>query len=147
MKIAHGQQVRELLRGCRAHFSRLVKDLSENDLEKARLGLGHAYSRNKMAFDPNRQDKPIINCIALLDGLDKNINTFAMRVREWYAWHFPELAKIVTDNISYAKVARCIRVRDTFDSKGRHDELVTACGDSEEIAAEIVKAMKSTMGQ
>ena len=23
--------------------------------------------------------------------LDKDINTFAMRVREWYCWHFPEL--------------------------------------------------------
>lgn len=147
LKIAHGQHIRELLRGCRAHFSRLVKDLSEGDLEKARLGLGHAYSRNKMQEDPNRQDKPIINTIALLDGLDKNINTFAMRVREWYAWHFPELAKIVTDNISYAKVARCIRVRDTFDQKGRIEELTTACGNNEEVAAEIVKAMKSTMGQ
>jgi len=28
-----------------------------------------------------------------------------MRVREWYGWHFPEMAKIITDNIQYAKVA------------------------------------------
>merc|ERR1711924_407248 len=136
----------ELLRGCRAHFSRLIKDVAEGDLEKARLGLGHAYSRNKISFDPNRQDKPIINTIALLDGLDKNINTFAMRVREWYAWHFPELTKIVTDNIAYAKVVRCIRVRDSFNQKERLEELTTICG-NEEVSAEIIKAMKSTMGQ
>eukprot|EP00933_Yihiella_yeosuensis_P005246 TRINITY_DN109725_c0_g1_i1.p1 TRINITY_DN109725_c0_g1~~TRINITY_DN109725_c0_g1_i1.p1 ORF type:complete len:488 (+),score=183.99 TRINITY_DN109725_c0_g1_i1:143-1606(+) len=142
--ITHGQSVRELLRGCRAHFSRLVKDLNELDMDKARLGLGHAFSRCRMQLDPNRQDKPILNTIALLDGLDKNINTFAMRVREWYAWHFPELTKIVTDNIAYAKVARVIRVRDSFD--GELEALNEACG-SEEVAQEIIKAMKLSMGQ
>jgi len=127
------------------HFQKLVKDLSELDLDKARLGLGHAFSRSRMQLDPNRQDKPIINTIALLDGLDKNINTFAMRVREWYAWHFPEMTKIVTDNIVYAKVARVIRVRDTYTPE-KETELVEACGD-EEVAAEITKAMKMSMGQ
>lgn len=143
--ITHGTSVRELLRGCRMHFGRLVKDLKELDLEKARLGLGHSFSRSRMQFDPNRQDKPIINTISLLDSLDKNINTFAMRVREWYAWHFPELAKIVTDNVAYAKVARVVRVRDTYD-KEREQELSDACG-SEEIAEEILKALKVSMGQ
>jgi nucleolar protein 56 len=33
----------------------------------------------------------IIQSIALLDQLDKDINTFAMRMREWYSYHFPEL--------------------------------------------------------
>merc|ERR1712232_126615 len=144
--ITHGQTVKELLRGCRMHFAKLVKDLNEVDLEKARLGLGHAFSRNRMQLDPNRQDKPIINTIALLDNLDKNINTFAMRVREWYAWHFPELAKIVTDNIAYAKVARVIRLRDSFDAAGRKDELTQACGD-EDVSNEVIKSMKSSMGQ
>lgn len=144
-KIIHGQTVRELLRGCRLHFSKLVKNLNEVDLEKARLGLGHSFSRNRMQLDPNRQDKPIINTIALLDGLDKNINTFAMRVREWYAWHFPELTKIVTDNIVYAQVSRIIGVRDDFKSD-KMTELIEVCG-SEEVAEEIAKAMKMSMGQ
>merc|ERR1711865_139740 len=93
----------------------------------------------------NRQDKPIINTIALLDNLDKNVNTFAMRVGEWYAWHFPELAKIVTDNIAYAKVSRVVRLRDEFDQT-RVEDLSEACG-SEDIAGEITKAMKMSMGQ
>jgi nucleolar protein 58 len=41
--------------------------------------------------------------IGLLDDLDKELNTYAMRVREWYGWHFPEMTKIVGDNIAYAK--------------------------------------------
>jgi len=144
--VTHGQNVRELMRGCRQHFGRLVKDLNELDLDKARLGLGHSFSRSRMQFDPNRQDKPILNTIALLDNLDKNINTFAMRVREWYAWHFPEMTKIVTDNIVYAKVARVLRIRDSFSPDNNKDQLVDACG-SEEVAEEILKAMKMSMGQ
>merc|ERR1711988_1250115 len=137
--ITHGQTVRELLRGCRIHFSRSVKDLSEVDLDKARLGLGHSFSRNRMQLDPNRQDKPIINTIALLDNLDKNINTFAMRVREWYCWHFPELMKIVTDNIVFAKLAKIIRIKDKFmeeypDDDSRMEILNEPCG-SEEVSA------------
>ena len=48
----------------------------------------------------------IIQAIGLLDDIDKELNTYAMRVREWYGWHFPELAKIVQDNILYAKAAK-----------------------------------------
>jgi hypothetical protein len=40
----------------------------------------------------------IIQSISLLDTLDKDINTFSMRVKEWYGWHFPELVRIVADN-------------------------------------------------
>lgn len=27
-----------------------------------------------------------------------------MRIKEWYSWHFPELAKIVTDNLVYVRL-------------------------------------------
>ena len=46
----------------------------------------------------------IIQAIALLDDLDKELNTYAMRAKEWYGWHFPEMAKIINDNLAYAKV-------------------------------------------
>ncbi len=45
---------------------------------------------------------------ALLDDLDKESNTYAMRVKEWYGWHFPELVKVINDNVIYAKVVRAM---------------------------------------
>jgi nucleolar protein 58 len=54
----------------------------------------------------------IIQAIGLLDDLDKELNTYAMRVREWYGWHFPELAKIVQDNILYARSVKLMGSRD-----------------------------------
>ena len=55
---------------------------------------------------PPQVDTMIVQAIALLDDLDKELNTYAMRVREWYGWHFPEMTKIVADNILYAKTVR-----------------------------------------
>ena len=52
----------------------------------------------------------IIQSIALLDTLDKDINTFVMRVREWYSWHFPELVCIVNDNYLYTQASLLIKV-------------------------------------
>ena len=48
----------------------------------------------------------IVQAIGLLDDLDKELNTYAMRVREWYGWHFPELTKIIQDNILYARAVK-----------------------------------------
>jgi len=42
--------------------------------------------------------------MAVIDQLDKNLNTFVMRIKEWFSWHFPELAKVITDNETYVKV-------------------------------------------
>ena len=34
-----------------------------------------------------------------------------MRLREWYGWHFPEMSKIVTDNLTYAKCVKMIGLK------------------------------------
>lgn len=65
----------------RLHFHSLVRGLTAQAASKAQLGLGHSYSRAKVKFNVNRADNMIIQSIALLDQLDKDINTFSMRVR------------------------------------------------------------------
>lgn len=98
----------ELLRAIRMHFHRFVDGLSDTDALKAQLGLAHSYSRSKVKFNVHKSDNMIIQSIALLDQLDKDINTFSMRIREWYSWHFPELVKVVPDNIQYARAVGII---------------------------------------
>ncbi|KAL9375494.1 hypothetical protein Peur_032373 [Populus x canadensis] len=137
--------VHELLRGVRLHFERFIKDLKPGDLEKAQLGLGHSYSRAKVKFNVNRVDNMVIQAIFLLDTLDKDVNSFAMRVREWYSWHFPELAKIVNDNYLYAKLAKFIDDKSKL-SEDKLPELTDLLGD-EDKAKEVVEAAKASMGQ
>ncbi|PWZ05983.1 Nucleolar protein 56 [Zea mays] len=137
--------VQELLRGVRLHFDRFINELKDSDLEKAQLGLGHSYSRAKVKFNVNRVDNMVIQAIFLLDTLDKDINSFSMRVREWFSWHFPELVKIVNDNYLYAKLAKFIVNKSDLAEKDI-PALADIVGDDDK-AKEIVEAAKASMGQ
>ena len=59
---------------------KLLKQLQDGDIERAQLGLGHAYSRARVKFSVQKNDNHIIQAIATLDHLDKAINNFSMSV-------------------------------------------------------------------
>lgn len=65
-------------------------------------------SRYKLKFSPDKIDTMIVQAVCLLDDLDKELNNYVMRTREWYGWHFPELGKIVTDNLAFVKTIKLI---------------------------------------
>ncbi|EXJ93732.1 hypothetical protein A1O1_02125 [Capronia coronata CBS 617.96] len=138
--------VQDMLRGIRQHSEKLLKQLREGDTGTAQLGLGHAYSRAKVKFSVQKNDNHIIQAIAILDQLDKAINTFSMRVREWYSWHFPELVKIVSENHKYAQVALFVKDKNSLSDDRLH-ELAAIVGDDEDIAKSIIDAAKTSMGQ
>ena len=75
------------------------------------LGLSHSLSRHKLKFSTDKVDTMIVQAISLLDDLDKELNIYAMRVKEWYGWHFPEMARIVNDNLAYAKIILSMGMR------------------------------------
>ncbi|TRY95115.1 hypothetical protein DNTS_003840 [Danionella cerebrum] len=144
LSIQTGGVVAEIIRGIRLHFHSLVKGLTAQAASKAQLGLGHSYSRAKVKFNVNRADNMIIQSIALLDQLDKDINTFSMRVREWYGYHFPELIKIVSDNSTYCKLAKLIGNRKELSEESL-EALEEITMDSAKAQA-ILDASRSSMG-
>jgi nucleolar protein 58 len=105
--------VQELMRGLRQQLGTLVAGLggAASGLAPMSLGLSHSLSRYKLKFSPDKVDTMVVQAIGLLDDLDKELNTYAMRVREWYGWHFPELVKVLNDNLLYAKAVRLMGMR------------------------------------
>ena len=83
----------------------------------ANLGLAHAIARHNIKFDQRKQDKSIINSYSLLESMEKNLNTFCMRIKDSYGWHFPELTQIVTDSETYVKLVQFIGNRNNLESK------------------------------
>ncbi|KAK3820493.1 MAG: hypothetical protein J3R72DRAFT_484147 [Linnemannia gamsii] len=136
--------VLDLVRGVRLFGDKLLKQLKEGDLERAQLGLGHSYSRGKVKFNVHRSDNMIMQAIALLDQMDKDVNTFAMRMREWYSWHFPELVKIVNDNYKFAKLAKLIKNKSDL-SESQLEALEEITGDANQ-AQQILDAARASMG-
>ena len=135
----------DLIRGIRLHASKLLKGLQTDDLKKAQLGLGHSYSRSKLKFNVNRIDNMIIQAIALLDQLDKDVNLFSMRIREWYGYHFPELIRLGPDNHQYARVAKFIGDKDSLD-EDKLPDLAALLDDDMTVAQNILDAARGSMG-
>ncbi|KAF5336243.1 hypothetical protein D9758_014355 [Tetrapyrgos nigripes] len=139
------EKAQNIIRGIRLHAGKLLKGLQDDDLTKAQLGLGHSYSRAKLKFNVNRVDNMIIQAIALLDQLDKDVNLFSMRIREWYGYHFPELVKLVPDNYQYARCAQFIGDKDALDEE-KLPELEAILDDNATTAQNILDAARGSMG-
>ncbi|KAH0676884.1 hypothetical protein KY285_024685 [Solanum tuberosum] len=140
IECVHNNVVMELMRGLRSQLTELISGLATQDLAPMSLGLSHSLSRYKLKFSPDKVDTMIVQAIGLLDDLDKELNTYAMRVREWYGWHFPELAKIVQDNILYAKAVKLMGDR-VNAAKLDFSEILP-----EEVEAELKEAAMISMG-
>ncbi|KAA1136633.1 Nucleolar protein 58 [Puccinia graminis f. sp. tritici] len=115
----------DLFRGIRSQLAPLLGDynVDESDLNTMNLGLSHSLSRFKLKYSTDKVDTMIVQAIALLDDLDKEVNIYAMRVKEWYGWHFPEMAKIISDNLAYAKIVKTMGLR-TNHSKTDFSEIL-----------------------
>lgn len=92
----------DLFRGIRSQLAGLLDGLDPKDLAMMSLGLSHSLSRYvvknyfsmdtdsnmnrclcrfKLKFSPDKVDTMVVQAIALLDDLDKEINIYAMRVK------------------------------------------------------------------
>jgi len=119
LNVVNDSKTNELFRGIRCYLDELLEDTTEtaasgSDIRAMQLGLSHSLSRYKLKFSADKVDTMVIQAVGLLDELDKEINTYAMRVKEWYGWHFPEMQRIVNDNAQYAKVVLAGGFRNKF---------------------------------
>ena len=119
-KIAHDDRIKEVFRGIRCYMDELLGDedapqhISPEDIRAMQLGLSHSLGRYKLKFSADKVDTMVIQAVGLLDELDKEINTYAMRVKEWYGWHFPELQALAGDNVKYSKLVLLCGMREKF---------------------------------
>jgi nucleolar protein 58 len=139
----HGEKASELLRCIRFQMESLLTGLDNQELKQMQLGLAHSVSRYQLSFTSEKVDTMIIQAVNLLEDLDKELNNYAMRLREWYGWHFPELGKIITDNVTYAQAVILIGMRTTV--KNLSIETLAEVMD-EEIAENVKEAAEVSMG-
>jgi nucleolar protein 58 len=132
----------ELFRCIRFQLNDLISTdtVDPKIMEAMSRGLAHSLGRYKIKFSPDKVDVMIIQAISLLDDLDKEINTYAMRVKEWYGWHFPELARILNDNMVYAKFVKILGSRSNVETVDLTDIL------DEDTAAVVKRAATMSMG-
>ncbi|KAI0884590.1 nucleolar protein Nop5 [Annulohypoxylon maeteangense] len=130
----------DLFRAVKTYLPELFPELDNDYLGNMALALSHSISRHKLKFSPDKVDVMIVQAIKLLDDLDKELNNYAMRVKEWYGWHFPELDRIVQDNLAYARIIMCMGTRENASSTDFSEIL------PEDIEARVKAAAEVSMG-
>jgi len=140
MNCVYDSKIGELMRCIRSQASGLISGLPDKEMSAMELGLAHSLSRYKLKFSPDKIDTMIVQAVSLLDDLDKELNNYIMRCREWYGWHFPELGKIITDNLAFVR---------TIDLMGfRENAKVTDMSEvlPEEVEEKVKEAAEISMG-
>ncbi|XP_055304162.1 nucleolar protein 58 [Sitodiplosis mosellana] len=132
--------VQELLRCIRSQSESLLAGLPKKEMTAMALGLAHSLSRYKLKFSPDKIDTMIVQAQCLLDDLDKELNNYLMRAREWYGWHFPELSKLITDNIAFVRTIKLVGTRDHMATTDLSDIL------PEDVEEKVKEAAEISMG-
>lgn len=133
-------KIQELMRCIRSQISGLISGLPDKEMSAMELGLAHSLSRYKLKFSPDKIDTMIVQAVSLLDDLDKELNNYIMRCREWYGWHFPELGKIITDNLAFVRTVELLGTRDLAKSTDLSGIL------PEEVEEKVKEAAEISMG-
>jgi nucleolar protein 56 len=116
-----------------------VNDAEEFRIWMHNLAMEIAKLRVKGAVE--KRDLIIIQAVQTLDDLDKAINLFMGRLREWYGVHFPELDRLVDKHETYARLVLKLGNKDNFTVKNFEAEDIPKAK-----VEQIVKAAEASMG-
>jgi nucleolar protein 56 len=116
-----------------------VKDTIEFETWMHDVALEVTRLRVKGAVE--KRDLIITQAIQTIDDLDKTINLFMSRVREWYGIHFPELDRLLDKHETYARLVFKLGNKDNFTDEKLEKEDVPKSK-----AEKIVQSTETSMG-
>jgi len=88
-----------------------------------------------------KRDLTVAQAIQTIDDLDKTLNLFIARIREWYGLHFPELDRLIEKHETYSRIVANLGRKENFTPENLEKE-----GLPKAKAEEIAKAAKTSMG-
>ena len=100
-----------------------------------------ALTRKRVQKTVGKRDLMVAQAILSIDDLDKTINLFMSRITEWYGLHFPELAHLLENQETYARLVSSLGSRENFDTEKLEKE-----GLQKDKAAEIANAAVTSIG-
>ncbi len=131
-------RLREMLPGI-AVKEGLVK--SEEEFVELVHEIAMGATRSKLRREALKRDLVAIQAIRAIDDVDKTINLFASRLREWYSIHFPELDDLVKEHEEYARLVSALGLRQQFATAR-----LVKHGIKEARAERIAKAARESIG-
>lgn len=98
-------------------------------------------TRRKVRKAVEKRDLLAAQGVRAIDDIDRTVNLFIARLREWYSLHFPELDDLIKEHEDYARLVYELGLRENFTK-----ENLVKLGFSEGKANRIAEAAKKSMG-
>ena len=99
-------------------------------------------TRDRVRSAAEKRDKLIVHAIETIDDIDKTLNLFIGRLREFYGMHFPELGDSIDNHYTFALIVSKTGNRKNITEKFLTDEL----NFPKNKAIEILSSREKTMG-
>lgn len=119
--------------------SGFAKDQQELSLWNRNVSLELAKLRIKGASE--KRDLIVGQGIQTLDDLDRTVNLFMGRLREWYGVYFPELDRLIEKHETYSRLVMNLGYRENFTAENLEKENIP-----KERSQLVAKAAESSMG-
>ena len=119
--------------------SGFVNDEKELSLWNRNVSMELAKLRIKGASE--KRDLIVAQGIQTLDDLDRTVNLFMGRLREWYGVYFPELDRLIEKHETYSRLVMNLGDRENYTIEGLEKENIP-----KERAQLVAKAAESSMG-
>ncbi len=105
----------ELLRTNLEKYAILIAFVKETDeLRDWTHRISMALTKLRVRKATEKRDLLVVQAIQTIDDLDKTVNLFIGRIREWYGLHFPELDRLVEKHEAYARLVIDLGRRENF---------------------------------
>jgi len=79
-------------------------------------------AKMKVKKTVERRDLLVAQAVQTVDDLDKSLNVFMSRVREWFGLHYPELDRMVDKHETYARLVVDLGTRENFTAENLEKE-------------------------
>jgi len=102
----------------RRNFRQIVKrlKLSDNKVNESAVSFGLEFTRQATKQNV-KMDRIIIQAVNAIDEMDKSLNIFMARLREWYGLHFPEMEAVVDSHEKFVKIVSKSGLRENIQEK------------------------------
>jgi nucleolar protein 56 len=113
----------------------------EQDLALWNRNVSMELAKMRIKGASEKRDLIVAQAIQTLDDLDRTVNLFMSRLREWYGIYFPEMDRLIEKHETYARLVLNLGFREnyTFDT-------VVAEGLPKERSELVAKMAQSSMG-
>ena len=118
VEIAHPSEAGESLRANLEQIAIQVGFANEpSELRDWTHLVSMEIARLKVRKAAEKRDTLVVQAIQTIDDLDRTINLFMGRIREWYGLHFPELDRLVEKHETYARLIVNLGNREGFTAE------------------------------